>query len=235
MRVQGIVNYASVAALLAVSALACSNTTPEIAYAGSPANRDSAGAQSNESGGVQNGTALRLVLAPTGNAARYRVREQLVGHDLPNDAVGETAKLTGAISIDSSGKVIRDASKFTVDASSFVSDMNRRDGFVRGRLLEADDYPTIAFVPTDVRGVSFPLPKSGTRDIQMTGDLTVRGVTRPTTWKGTAEFKDGGVGGSLSTAFTFEDMQLEQPRVPVLLSVADTIKLEINFHLVPQG
>jgi hypothetical protein len=29
-------------------------------------------------------------------------------------------------------------------------------------------------------------------------------------------------------------MQLEQPRVPVLLSVADTIKLEIDFNLVRQ-
>ena len=125
------------------------------------------------------------MLAPTGNTVRYRVREQLVGHDLPNDAVGETARLTGAISIDSSGNVIRDASKFTVDAGSFVSDKDRRDGFVRGRLLEADAYPTIVFVPTGVRGVSLPLPKSGTRDIEMTGDLTVRGVTRPTTWKGT--------------------------------------------------
>ena len=45
---------------------------------------------------------------------------------------------------------------------------------------------------------------------------------------------DGTVGGSASTAFTFDDMQLEQPRVPVLLSVADTIKLEIDFNLVRQ-
>jgi hypothetical protein len=29
-------------------------------------------------------------------------------------------------------------------------------------------------------------------------------------------------------------MQLEQPRVPVLLSVADTIKLEIDFNLIQQ-
>jgi hypothetical protein len=61
------------------------------------------------------------------------------GGILPNDAVGKTTKLTGAISIDSNGKVIRDASKFTVDAGSFVSDRDRRDGYVRGRLLEADE------------------------------------------------------------------------------------------------
>ena len=234
MKLYGIGNYATLAAFLAVPAIACSNGNPETAYAGTLSERSAVTAESAVSETTAKGTAIRLVLAPTGNAARYRVREQLVGHDLPNDAVGETAKLTGALSIDSSGKVIRDASKFTVDAGSFVSDKNRRDGFVRGRLLEADEYPTIVFVPTDVRGVSLPLPTSGSRDIEMTGDLTVRGVTRPTKWKGTAEFKNGGVAGSASTAFTFDDMQLEQPRVPVLLSVADSIKLEINFNLVRQ-
>src|SRR5207237_4350051 len=120
MKFQGMVNYASLTAVLALSAAACSRTNPEIAYASTSGL--STTAQSTESGKQAKGAALRLVLAPTGNAVRYRVREQLVGHDLPNDAVGETARLTGAISIDSSGNVIGDGSKFTVDAGSFVSD-----------------------------------------------------------------------------------------------------------------
>ena len=234
MRLQTITNQARLVALLAAPILGCSRGEPETAYASSTPARNVVAVQGTPSAKSEIAVALRLVLASSGNAARYRVREQLVGHDLPNDAIGATAKLTGAISIDSSGKVIRDASKFTVDAGSFVSDRDRRDGFVRGRLLEADEYPTIVFVPTSVSGVGLPLPTSGSRQIQMTGDLTVRGVTRPTVWKGTVEFKNGGVAGSASTAFTFDDMQIEQPRVPVLLSVADTIKLEIDFNLVRQ-
>ena len=233
MRVQAITNQARLAALLAIPIVACSRGDPETAYASSGTVRTAVPARATASTTSEK-AAIRLMLAPTGNAARYRVREQLVGHDLPNDAVGETAKVTGAISIDSSGRIIRDASKFTVDAGSFVSDRDRRDGFVRGRLLEADEYPTIVFVPTGVSGVRLPLPTSGSRQIQMAGDLTVRGVTRPTAWKGTIEFKNGGVTGSAATAFTFDDMQLEQPRVPVLLSVADTIKLEIDFNLIQQ-
>jgi hypothetical protein len=108
---------------------------------------------------AEQGSALRLVLAPDGNAARYRVRGRLTNHDFPNDAIGETKSLSGAISFDKAGKVIRDASKFTLDASTFVSDQNRRDGFVRGRLLEADTYPTISLLTTEVSGVTLPLPK----------------------------------------------------------------------------
>jgi polyisoprenoid-binding protein YceI len=177
---------------------------------------------------------LRFVLAPTEQAARYRVRERLVGHDLPNDAVGETKSVTGSIAFDSSGNVVRQESKFVVDAATFVSDQNRRDGFVRGRLLDARQYPSVVLVPTSVRGVSLPLPASGSRAIDMIGDLTVRGVTRPTSWKGTVNFRDGHVVGSAATEFTFDDFQIEQPRVPVLLSVADTIRLEIDFNLIPQ-
>ena len=214
-----------------VPVVACSRGEPETAYADSVPLKKVGTAQVSRSVAS---AALRFVLAPTGNAARYRVRERLVGHDLPNDAVGETKNLIGAIEFDSKGKVIPQSSKFVLDAGTFVSDQNRRDGFVRGRLLEADEYPSVVLVPTDVSGVSLPLPTSGTLPFEMTANLTIHGVTRPTNWKGSAKFQDGRVMGSAATAFTFDDIQMEQPRVPVLLSVADTIRLEIDFDLVRQ-
>jgi polyisoprenoid-binding protein YceI len=233
MKLDAIGRKATLIAFLTAPVFGCSRGEPEVAFAAS-SHRAGVSSEGQASSAPATGEALRLVLAASGNEARYRVREQLVGHDLQNDAVGETKSLTGALSIDSAGKVIPAASKFTLDAGSFVSDKSRRDGYVRGRLLESDSYPTITLVPTQITGVGLPLPKSGTAPIELVANLTVRGVTRPTTWKGTAQFGDGTVAGSASTAFAFDDMQLEQPRVPVLLSVADTIKLEIDFNLVRQ-
>ena len=143
-----------------VPAIACSPGEPQAAFASSSPSNQVATVQAAANSG--NAAALRLVLSPTGNAARYRVRERLVGHDLPNDAIGETKALTGAIEFDSKGNVIPQSSKFVVDAGTFVSDKDRRDGFVRGRLLDAQQYPGIVLVPTSVRGVSLPLPSSGT-------------------------------------------------------------------------
>ncbi|MDP9203103.1 MAG: YceI family protein [Gemmatimonadota bacterium] len=234
MNIQMIGQRATHVALAAMPMLACSRDEPQTAFAHSVPSRNVAAIQFSPSVGSVRGALFRLVLAPTGNAARYRVRERLVGHDFPNDAVGETKSIAGTITFDSSGKVIRQESKFVVNAGTFVSDKDRRDGFVRGRLLDAEQYPTIVLVPTDVRGVTLPFPTSGTLPIEMTGDLTVRGVTRPTIWKGTAQFEASRVVGSAATAFTFDDIQIEQPRVPVLLSVADTIRLEISFNLVQQ-
>lgn len=222
---------------LAVSAVAagvaCVSSESETAYADSVSGEASI-AVAAPSSALQPGAKLRFVLAPEGSAARYRVRERLVGRELPNDAIGETKNLTGAISFDSSGKVIRNESKFVVNAATFVSDEGRRDRYVRGRLLEAEDYPEVVLVPTAVRGISLPLPATGSKPFEMTGDLTVRGVTRPTTWKGTAQFQDGRITGSAATAFTFDDIKMDQPSVPVLLSVADTIRLEIDFNLVSE-
>jgi polyisoprenoid-binding protein YceI len=222
-----VTQHGKIVALLLLASVSACSSKPNEAFAASRAK--TAEAQLPGSAAA----ALRLRVAP-GSVARYRVSEQLVSLDLPNDAIGETKSITGAIAFDAAGKVLRDASKFSVDASTFVSDRSRRDGFVRGRLLEAQQYPTVVLVPTSVTGVTLPLPTLGTRPVQITGDLTVRGVTRPTVWTGTAQFGNGNVAVSAATAFTFDQFQIEQPEVPVLLSVADTIRLEINVNLVPQ-
>lgn len=178
---------------------------------------------------------LHLVVAPTGNEARYRIREQLVRVDLPNDAVGKTTGVTGGLGVGPDGKIIPSESKFVVDVSGLKSDRDRRDGFVRGRVLETDQYPTVEFVPTGFVGLPKTLPTSGTHTFDVVGNLTVRGVTRPVTWHVTAEPKNGQVVGSAATQFTFSDFNIAQPRVPVVLSVADTIKLEYDFTLVPKS
>ena len=220
-------------ALIVAPTIACSSGEPRTAYAESKSSEKGwIGQQSTRSPVSQSGVAF--VLATEGSGARYRVRERLMGNDLDNDAIGETKNVTGSIAFDSKGKVIPAASKFVLDAGTFVSDKDRRDGYVRGRLLDAKQYPSIVLVPTEVRGITLPLRASGTRPFEMTADLTVRGVTRPTTWKGSAQFQDSRITGSAATAFTFDDIQMPQPRVPVLLSVADTIRLEIDFTLLPQ-
>jgi polyisoprenoid-binding protein YceI len=182
--------------------------------------------------GLPGDTALILELADDGNQARYRVREQLVGVDLPNDAVGRTPDVSGRIVLDDEGGVDPEASTIVVAVSGLASDRDRRDGYVRGRILRAEEYPTVELRPTAVRGLPFPLPAAGTHTFELVGDLTVLDVTRPTTWQVTAVFDGQGVTGSAMTRFTFEDFALTQPRVPVVLSVADTIALEVDFDAV---
>lgn len=176
---------------------------------------------------------FRYVVAPTGNEARYRVREQLAGFDLPRDAIGATKAVTGQIVVGADGKVVKDGSKVTIDLSTLKSDQSRRDNFLRRNTLETSKYPKAELVPVALEGLLLPIQPGASQTFSVRGDLTVHGVTRPTTWQVTARGEGQDVVGTASTAFTFKDFGLEQPRVPVVLSVADTIRLEYDFRFAP--
>jgi hypothetical protein len=178
---------------------------------------------------------LHLTVASNGNEGRYRIREQLVRVDLPGEAIGKTSEITGGIGIAADGSIIPAESKFVVNVGTLKSDRDMRDGYVRRRTLETDQYPTVEFTPTGFRGLPKTLPTAGSHTFDVIGNLTVHGVTKPTTWRVKAEAKNGRVTGNASTLFTFSDFNLPQPRVPVLLSVEDTIRLEYDFSLVEKN
>jgi polyisoprenoid-binding protein YceI len=177
---------------------------------------------------------LRFVVAPTGNEARYRVREQLAGFDFPNDAVGVTSAITGAVVVDEQGNMVPAESRVVVELTPLRSDQDRRDNYLRRRTLQTETHPTVTLVPTAVRGLSLGSAPAGEQTFELVADLTVKGVTRPTTWSVTATFAGDRVTGSAATAFTFEEFGLDKPRVARVLSVADTIRLEYDFSLVRQ-
>ncbi len=172
---------------------------------------------------------LVYVTKPTGNFARYRVRERLAGKELDNDAVGETPVVNGSIALDRDGKVIPNGSGFAAIMTKLKSDQSRRDKYIRTRLLETDSFPTTTLRITDVRGLRSPLPTSGPTNFQLIGDLTVKGVTRPTVWDVTAVVNGDELKGSAKTKFTFDQFRLTQPRVSIVLTVNDTITLEYDF------
>jgi len=176
---------------------------------------------------------IRLRVAPEGNEARYRVREQLASLDFPNDAVGRTSAIVGELVVLPDGTVRREESRITIDMTTLESDRDRRDSFLRRNTLETDRYPTLTLRPTAIRGLPNPIPRSGDHNFVLVADLVLKGETHPTTWDVQATFADGAVLGRATTIFTFEQIGLEKPRVRSVLSVADDIRLEYDFRLVP--
>jgi polyisoprenoid-binding protein YceI len=183
------------------------------------------------SASAQGAGPVRYTVVPEGSEARYRIREQLAGVNFPNDAVGATRAIDGGIALDAQGRIVGGQSRFTVDLRTLTSDQPRRDGYVRRATLETERYPVAVFVPTDVRGLSLPLPLSGSAAFELTGDFTVRTVTRRTTWQATATFNGAAVDVRARTAFRFADFGLQIPRVASVLSVEDDIRLELDLVL----
>ncbi|GBD20901.1 Protein YceI [bacterium HR28] len=165
--------------------------------------------------------------------ARYRAREQLLGRSLPNDAVGRTQAIEGQIALTADGKIDPQRSRFTVDLTTLQSDETRRDNYIKQNTLEVAKYPTAEFQPTEVQGLPWPLPTNGQASFQLVGNLTVHGVTKPVTWNVQASFDGTRITGTATTQVTFQDFQMTPPRVPIVLSLEDTITLELDFTLEP--
>ena len=177
------------------------------------------------------GALLRYRVVPERSEARYLVREQLAGLSFPNDAVGTTSAIQGSIVLDAQGRVLPSESRFTVDLRTLRSDEARRDNYLRRNTLETDRNPNAVFVPTEARGLPIPLPQTGTASFDLVGDLTIRDTTRRITWEATATIQGQDLGVQARTAFRFADFGLRIPRVASVLSVEDTIRLEIDLLL----
>ena len=177
---------------------------------------------------------VRFELAAAGNEARYRVKEQLAGVNLPGEAVGATSAITGVVVLTGTGAVVPGTSSFTVDITGLKSDSARRDGYIQRNTLQTAQFPKVELAIKELRGLTYPLPASGELKFELVGDLTVHGVTKPSTWQVTGMPKEGGVAGTATTSFTFDEFGLTKPRVASVLSVDDTIKLEYTFHLTPK-
>ena len=73
------------------------------------------------------------------------------------------------------------------------------------------------------------MPTSGSRELELMGDLSIHGVAVPVTWKATAQFTETEVKGLATTAVTFAPFGMENPKGPFQLSVEDKIRLELEF------
>jgi polyisoprenoid-binding protein YceI len=175
------------------------------------------------------GVVLELV---EGSRARYRVREQLAGISFPSDAVGVAEGVTGTLVLRPDGSIDSARSKLTLDLRRFRSDQDMRDGYIQKRTLETDRFPLAEFVPRRASGLVLPFPTAPTAQagFELTGDMMLHGVTRELTWRVVATFPEGRVTGIASTSFPFSAFDLTKPSLARLISVDDTINLEVEFR-----
>ena len=175
-------------------------------------------------------TETRWALVSQESEARYRVQEQLAGFDLPNDAVGATRNVTGTISFAPDGSLVPGGSEIRVQLSSLTTDNERRDGYVRRRTLEVEEYPEAVLVPLRFVDLPDPIPLSGSATFLLEADLSLHGETRQTIWEVTADFGPETLTGFATTAFPFHTFGIAVPQVARVLSVENTIRLELDFQ-----
>ena len=198
---------------------------PTATTAPAPTPASTAAAPTAPSEATQSATAFVL---GEGTVARYMVEEVLASQGF-KVATGETSEVVGRIVFDADGAIVADESSIVIQAGTLKTDNDRRDRYVREQTLQTAMYPEIIFRPTSAEGLPSPLSEaSGEVEFTLSGDLTIRDQTRPVTWDVTAEFGDS-ITGLAVIDINFEQFGMDKPRVAVVVSVGDTIRLELDF------
>lgn len=115
------------------------------------------------------------------SAAQFKVRHMMIAH-----VKGEFTKVTGTVVYDDTNP---SASKIdaAIDATTISTRDAQRDGHLKsGDFLDVEKFPEITFKSTGVTS-------TGGGTFELTGDLTIHGVTKPVALKVeefTAEVKD---------------------------------------------
>ncbi len=141
----------------------------------------------------------------SGSEAGYRVEEILFGQAAT--AVGRTSNVTGELAID--GRSVT-AGSFSVDLASVASDESRRDNQFRTRIMDVARFPTATFrltQPIDLASV----PEGGPATVRATGDLTLRGTTKPVTVALQAQRSGSGIEVAGSIPIVFEEWGIPNP------------------------
>ena len=170
-------------------------------------------------------------IVPEESKARYRAKEELaqVG---ANEAVGETQAIAGQFGFGDDGLPLP-CSRFDVDLRTLQSDQAKRDNYLYRNTLEAEKYPLATFVLRAVEGMDAPLQEGQETTLRLIGDLTLRDETKLVAWEAKVTLDGGTLAGTAATMFKMSDFGIEPPSVPVVLSLDETIRLEVDLTARP--
>ncbi len=171
----------------------------------------------------------RFVIAPGESTVTYRVDETLFNEgNRVNTAVGTTTAVRGEIFIDRARPVNSRIGPITVDISQFKSDSDRRDNAIRRQWLESAKYPMAVFTATAIKGLPDTYETGRAVSVQITGNLKIRDVTRPTTWGATITLDGPTLTVVGSTTIKMTDFGFTPPAI-IFLRTQDEMRLEFRF------
>jgi polyisoprenoid-binding protein YceI len=168
---------------------------------------------------------------PADSKVTVRVREQLATLPSSSDAVLETSAISGVIAFTRDGR-LTDATVLRVDLSKLQSNEARRDSYVKQITLETNAFPMAELRAVRTIGLPAPLPRAGEWRFRLVSELTIHGTTREVTWQVQGQRLGRILKATATTTLTFADFGLERPRVAIVLSVQNEIRLEVSLTAV---
>lgn len=163
--------------------------------------------------------------------ASFTIEEDLRG--VRTTVVGSTNEVGGSVMVDLANPSASSIDAIVVNARTLATDNDMRNRALRSRILYSaqDENEFIVFEPQALS--NFTAGAIGVGDsirFDVTGDLTVSGVTRSVTFATQVSLvSDGEISGSASANLLYADFGLVIPNVPSVSWVADEVELRLDF------
>lgn len=165
-----------------------------------------------------------------GSIVGYRVEEQIALAKA--DGVGRTSQVSGRFVV-ADGSLVE--ARFEVDLASLASDRFQRDQQVRTRILNVATYPVAEFVLVDPVTIPASTTVATMKPFIATGNLTLRGTTKPVDVAIFAAIDDGRLRLTGSTEIVFSEWGIPNPSIPAaLVFTKDRGTIEFDLFFQPQ-
>ena len=171
-----------------------------------------------------------FLIVPEESEVAYEVGEVFLNQDNRFAiAIGITNQVSGEVLVDRDNPQNSTIGPIEVDISQFTSDSARRDNAIRERFLESNRFPTATFVPNQVEGVPQDYQEGQQIEIQVSGDLTVRDVTKPVTFDVTLEGSGDTITGEATTMILMSDFGFGPISIGGILNTEDEVVVHFRF------
>lgn len=178
--------------------------------------------------------AVTFKIVPEESKVTYEVGETFFNQNNRfNLAIGVTRMLSGSVFGDLSNPPVSSIGPIQVDISQFTSDSSRRDSAIRGDWLESSRFPTATFVSTAIEGLPSSYVEGQDYTLKVTGDLTVREVTRSVTFDVTTRLNGDTLSGTAVTTILLSDFSIGPISIAGILKTEDEAKITLEFVARP--
>ncbi len=171
-----------------------------------------------------------FIIVPGESGVSYEVGEVLLNQNNAfNIAVGVTYGVNGEIFIDRGNPQNSSIGPIRVDISQFTSDNQRRDNTIRERFLESAKFPIVEFTPIEIQGLPESYQEGQPITFQVSGDLTVRDVTKPVTFEISFVGESDTITGEATTTILMSNFGFGPISIGGILNTEDEVKVKFVF------
>ena len=162
----------------------------------------------------------------------YRVQEEVLSRNLPNEAVGRTSAIEGTMTIQGARVV---EAMISADLRELESDEAGRDRAIRTRGLESAEFPEASFNLTAPIELDLIPGPGALISVSATGELALHGQTRPVEIPSLEAVlaEDGTIRVVGSLEIQFSDYGIEAPNVAGTIRIQDEGTIELDLLFVP--